>query len=703
MDRATRREDGRARAPGGGSQAEVSRPLAAAASPSAREGPNGPGPCDKVERHRPSDETVTVELALAWMWRGPLAAPSSPIGPRRHTRRVACSILGPVRRRPETAMLPNREPDSSSVPSSSPRTPGEAAAADRARVLLETARQLGGSLEPEAIFARLLKSVCGTMRCDGLIVSAFDRGARTIRCSYAWVGGNVLDPETLPVLAYREESTGMQTQVIRTGEPMLFSDVAERVRDPKGTYYEVDASGGMRDLKTSGPPTSQSAIMVPLRLEGEVVGVVQVMADAPGVYGQADLELLEGVSLLLAVALENARLYARAQDEIEERRRAELELRRTEEALREADRRKDEFLATLAHELRNPLNPIRNAVELLRRRATRDAEDRWCQEVIQRQVVHLTRLIDDLLDVSRITQGKLELRRDEVFLHDVVDAAVESVRPIVESLGQELVLDQPVAPIVLSGDPVRLGQVFSNLLDNAAKYTPTGGRIDLRVERRGAEAAVVVRDDGIGISSEHLPHLFNLFYQADAAKGRTHGGLGIGLTLVRRLVEMHGGTIEARSAGSNRGSEFVVRLPVLDHVARRVPEPGAATAPRRSRRILVADDNRDSADSMAMLLRLAGNEVEIAYDGEEALRRADAFRPEVMLVDIGMPQLNGYEVAERLRAEPWGRELVLIAATGWGQEEDRRRTAETGFDAHLVKPVDHDALMQLLGRLPARA
>jgi PAS domain S-box-containing protein len=722
--------------------------------------------------------------------------------------------------------------------------PGSPPLFDRAhRILLETARQLGSSLEPQAIFARLQNSVCGAVRCDGLIVSSFDRKASLIRCEYAWVGGNVLDPTTLPPLVFRPDSSGMQTQVIRTGRPMLFSDVAERVRDPKGRYYEVDKAGGVRDLKTSGPPDSHSALMVPLLLEGEVVGVVQVMADQENAHTRVDLEMLEGISLLLAVALENARLYRRANDDLEERRRAErvlreaedryrafvsqstegiyrLELeppidvrlpveeqvrlayergklaecndafarmygydsademiglgldpilpssdpacraylghviesgyrvtdtesdevnrygepvcfsnniqgvvengylvrvwgtqrdisdrRRNEQALLEADRRKDEFLATLGHELRNPLNPILNAVELLRRRETTDPDSRRSHAVILRQIVHLTRLIDDLLDVSRITQGKLELRRARVELDPILAGAIDSVRPQLAAAGQRLTVHPASGPIGLDADPVRLAQVFSNLLDNASKYTARGGSIDVMIERRGSEAVISVRDDGSGIPREHLPHLFDLFYQADQSVGRTQGGLGIGLTLVKRLIEMHGGTIEAYSEGSGRGSRFVVRLPAVAPIETAAPAAAVYDAPMgasRPRRILIADDNRDSADTMALLLRMGGNEVEIAYDGEEAVRVADGFQPEVLLLDIGMPRLNGYEVAREVRARPWGRDTVLIAATGWGQEEDRRRSMETGFDAHLVKPVDHDALKRLLAELPRR-
>lgn len=579
--------------------------------------------------------------------------------------------------------------------------PAGADGPDRAyRILLETARQLGGSLEPADIFARLQTSVARAMPCDGLVVSSYDRASGSIRCAYAWVGGNVLDPAGLPPLTYKEDSQGMQSQVIRTGRPMMFSDVVERVRDPKGTYYEVEPDGSVRDLHQGAPSTVQCAIMVPLRLEGEVVGVVQAMAETENAYCPADLELLEGISLLLAVALENARLYLRSRDELEERRRAERELLHSEQALREADRRKDEFIATLGHELRNPLNPIRNAVEVLRRKETSDPDVQWGHQVIERQVIHLTRLMDDLLDISRITRGKLELRRRALDLDEVLAAAVESVRPLVQQSEQELIVPPVEPPIRVHGDPVRLAQVFSNLLDNAAKYSSRHGRIEVSVERSGDQVVVAVRDDGAGIPAVDLRHIFDLFYQADPGSGRLHGGLGIGLTLVRRLVEMHGGTIEAFSEGLGHGSNFVVRLPVLSESDLRGPvaaTDGAAVF--RPMRILIADDHRDSANSMAMLMRLGGHEVVVAYDGEEALRSAEEFQPEVVLLDIGMPRLDGYEVARRLRARTRDRHLVLIATTGWGQEENRRRSAENGFDAHLVKPVDHEALLAVLGQL----
>ncbi len=368
--------------------------------------------------------------------------------------------------------------------------------------------------------------------------------------------------------------------------------------------------------------------------------------------------------------------------------------------LKEADRRKDEFLATLAHELRNPLAPVRNAVQVLRLKGSDEPELRWGRDVIDRQIEHLTRLIDDLLDISRITRNKLELHKQRIELAEVIRGAVESSRPIIEQFGHELMVTLPRQPIYLSGDLVRLTQVFLNLLNNAAKYTERGGRIWLTADPQGSEVVVRVEDTGVGIPAEKLPRLFDIFFQVDRTLERSQGGLGIGLSLVRRLVELHGGTVEAHSQGLGKGSAFTVRLPVLVEKPKPAPSQGSsgsgltkATSPRR---ILLVDDNRDSADSLAMLLRLTGNEVQTAYDGVEGVEAAEQFRPEVVLLDIGMPKLNGEDACRRIRSEPWGQDMLLIALTGWGQEDDRRRTVEAGFDTHIVKPVDPEALLKLL-------
>ncbi len=371
--------------------------------------------------------------------------------------------------------------------------------------------------------------------------------------------------------------------------------------------------------------------------------------------------------------------------------------KRAEEALREAARRKDEFLATLAHELRNPLAPIANAIGILRLQGTTNPKALAAEAIIERQLKNLVRLIDDLLDVSRITRGRLELRRERVTLTSVVEAAVEGARPHIEGAGHRLTVALPDEAIPLDADPVRLAQVFLNLLNNASKYTAAGGQIHLSAGRDGAEILVRVRDTGRGIAAEDLPRLFEIFTQIGAANGAGHGGLGIGLSLAQGLVRMHGGELEACSAGLGRGSEFLVRLPVAE--ARPLPPvegDQAPPAPAGPLRILVADDNPDIVDSLVMLLEAAGQQVVTARDGEEALAAADRHRPQIAILDIGMPKLDGYEVCRRLRREPWGRAMRLIALTGWGQQSDRRNAEAAGFDDHLVKPVTLSTLLQRL-------
>jgi PAS domain S-box-containing protein len=374
------------------------------------------------------------------------------------------------------------------------------------------------------------------------------------------------------------------------------------------------------------------------------------------------------------------------------------ELKRAEAALREADRRKDEFLAVLAHELRNPLAPIRYAVAMARKEGTSDTERLQAQAIIGRQVEHMGRLLDDLLDVSRITRGTLILRRSSVDLASVVTAAQESARPLIESRAHTLAVELPKQPLRLVADPVRLAQVLANLLINAAKYTDSGGRIELQARREGGEVAIVIRDNGIGISAEMMPRMFTLFAQASPALERSEGGLGIGLSLVRELVELHGGAVSAYSRGAGQGSEFVVRLPIGDpEDSEDAPETRPpARAGSRPLRLLVADDNRDSAQTCAALLEASGHEVSVAHTGREAFDLACRLKPDALLLDIGMPELNGYQLAQQIRGTRWGRRAVLIAITGWGQEQDKQRALAAGFDRHLTKPVDPSRLETLL-------
>jgi PAS domain S-box-containing protein len=369
-----------------------------------------------------------------------------------------------------------------------------------------------------------------------------------------------------------------------------------------------------------------------------------------------------------------------------------------EAALRETDRRKDEFIATLSHELRNPLSPIRTATQLLDDGGLDPERERWARGVVRRQVEQMSRLLDDLLDVSRITQGKLRVRVEPTSLCAIVDAAVETARPLLDARRHELRLQPLPRPVTVRVDAVRLAQVLSNLLTNAAKYTDPGGCVTLSGAVEGRTLLLSVRDTGVGWAPEAQPALFRMFSQLHDTGGRSGGGLGIGLALVRGLVELHGGTVEASSPGPGAGSEFVVRLPdavVEDAAGHEAGDRRAATdAPPL--RVLVADDNRDAADSLALLLSLDGHTVRIARDGREALLLAESQRPEVALLDIGMPGLDGYELARRLRADPRHAGVRLIALTGWGQDEDRRRALDAGFDHHLTKPVDLDDLARLL-------
>lgn len=376
--------------------------------------------------------------------------------------------------------------------------------------------------------------------------------------------------------------------------------------------------------------------------------------------------------------------------------------KRAEDALKEADRSKNEFLATLAHELRNPLAPIRAAVKILELKANVTPESQSALAVIDRQTRQMTRLIDDLLDIARITSNKLELRKERIELREVLKAAVETSKPLMEQRGHELIVETDDEPIYLDGDLIRLAQVISNLLNNAAKYTDIGGRIWLTAVRQEGSAVITVRDTGIGIAPEVLPRIFEMFTQVGRTMGGSPGGLGIGLTLVRRLVQMHGGAISVHSEGPGKGSEFVISLPLYERQApsefsSATSAPSGTPAPKSgSIRILVVDDNRDSADSLGLLLELVGNEVRIVHDGQAAVDAANEFQPRVVLLDIGLPTLNGYEAARKIREQPWSKQSMMIAVTGWGDDVDRQRSKEAGFDHHLVKPVDLDALTALL-------
>jgi CheY-like chemotaxis protein/two-component sensor histidine kinase len=372
-----------------------------------------------------------------------------------------------------------------------------------------------------------------------------------------------------------------------------------------------------------------------------------------------------------------------------------------EDTLREADQRKDEFLATLAHELRNPLAPIRNAVQILRTKGGSSEAARKLQDIIERQVGQMARMVDDLLDVSRVSRGKLEMRKARVTLQQIIQGAVETSRPLIDKSRHQLEVSLPAQPLVLDADLARLSQVFANLLNNAAKFTDASGHILLMAEQRGTEVVVSVIDSGVGIPVQQMTNLFELFSQGEGEGNRAGGGLGIGLALVKQIVELHHGRVTAKSDGPGYGSEFTVHLPLasdqsapLAHEATLTPLRSVSTR----RRILVVDDSEDAATTLATVLELAGYDLSLAHDGEQAIAVAEACRPDVVLLDIGLPKMDGYEACRRLRKLDCGRNATIIALTGWGQAQDRRKSAEAGFNHHLVKPADPTELLKLLDR-----
>jgi PAS domain S-box-containing protein len=413
---------------------------------------------------------------------------------------------------------------------------------------------------------------------------------------------------------------------------------------------------------------------------GQTLGFLQLSDKAVGQFTVEDEAVLVQLAATAAACLENARLYQRLQDQ---------------------DRRKDEFLATLAHELRNPLAPVRHGLEILRLSKVSLEGAEKVRQMMERQLGHMVHLVDDLLDVSRVTSGKITLQRERVELRAVVQAAVETSRPGLEAGRHELWLELPPEPLWLEVDPTRLAQVLTNLLHNAAKYTPAGGQVWVRAVREGGQVVVSVEDTGVGLPKEMLTRIFDMFTQVGASLDRAQGGLGIGLTLVRKLVEMHGGTVKAASPGPGQGSTFFLRLPLLT-LERAPTDPGLVRdepGPAVGRRILVVDDNVDGAESLSLLLSLGGHEVRTAHTGPLGLEAARTFRPEVVFLDIGLPEMNGYEVVRRLRLEPELQALVVVALTGWGSEEDRRRARQAGFDHHLTKPIEPERVSELLARL----
>jgi PAS domain S-box-containing protein len=491
------------------------------------------------------------------------------------------------------------------------------------------------------------------------------------------VASAVADPHKEHILRELEERYPLHwdtpysvVRVLKGGQSELANDITDEMLQ--------SVAGDARQLELFRAVKPKAFMTVPLAARDRVLGALSLVAGESGRrYDESDLRLAEDFAHRAAIAIDNTRLYQKVE---------------------EANRRKDEFLAMLSHELRNPLAPIRNALHILRMPGIGTGAAEQARQLMDRQVQHIVRLVDDLLDVSRIMRGRIELRKELVDLAGVVSRAVETAQPVLDAQGQDLVMSMPEEPVFIEGDATRLAQVVANLLNNAAKYSRHAGRVWLTAGRQRGDVVLRVRDTGAGIPPALLPHVFDLFVQGDRSLERTQGGLGIGLTIVKRLVEMHGGTVEVHSEGPGKGSEFVVRLPA--YASTSVPtepeQPHEQIDGKQPRRVLVVDDNVDAAESIAMLLRHWGNEVRMAHNGPQALEVATAFSPDVVVLDIGLPGMSGYEVAHHLREQPRFARTKLVAVTGYGKDEDRRRSQEVGFDRHLVKPVDPDQLQSIL-------
>ncbi|HKX37423.1 MAG TPA: response regulator [Burkholderiales bacterium] len=527
-------------------------------------------------------------------------------------------------------------------------------ATQRSEFLAFASRELGASLNLDEGMERLLQMLVPGLADYALLSMSLEEDGLLMCCD------GRAPPQLLPGLD-------------------VFPPALERaMREAGRSELTIQPAGAL-------PENVRHLQVIPLRSGERTVAVLALgRARMQSGHGAADLATIDELVGRAAVALENARLYSNLKREMARTKEAE-------EKLKEASRRKDEFLAMLSHELRNPLAPIRNAAEVMRRIAPADAGIAWAREVVERQVTHLAQLVDDLLDVSRITQGKIALKKEPVELGNVIQHSIDTARSLMEAKRHHLSVNMSAAPIWVHGDFARLSQVVGNILNNAAKYTSEGGRIELAASADRGEALITVRDNGIGIDKALLPHVFELFTQGERSLDRSQGGLGVGLTVVERLVDLHQGRVEVKSDGLGKGSLFRVVLPCISEVSQ-PEEAGRGAAERRGptggRRVLVVDDNIDAAESIAVFLRLEGHEVRTVSDGAQAVAIAQVFAPQIGVIDIGLPGMNGYEVARRLRLKGAESPALLIALTGYGQKEDRVRSQEAGFDHHFVKPAD---------------
>jgi signal transduction histidine kinase/CheY-like chemotaxis protein len=535
---------------------------------------------------------------------------------------------------------------------------------DAVEALLSISRKLNSSLDLSVLLDALVTEsirlvdaqggCAGLMGPDGLVCHRYFKKGRAVEVDYCW-----------------QPMSGLPGWLMVHKVPYLTNNASQ---DPQV----------MRELCSRFDV--RTAVGVPiLSAQGELLGFFEIHnKQDPGGFTPEDEERLLAVAQQAAVAIQNARVFGR--------------LQRTEEALKESDRRKDEFLATLAHELRNPLAPIRNGLELLKLAPKDDRVIAQTMPLMSRQLDHLVRLVDDLMDVSRISRGDIELRKEHLDLRSVLDSAVETVRPLLDLSGHELHVELIPPVIAVNADPVRLTQIFTNLLNNAIKYTPSGGHISIKAGIEGSTAMVEVKDTGIGMAPERLPHIFKMFRRTDQTTSHDQRGLGIGLSIVERLVRMHGGTITAVSEGIGMGSSFTVRLPAMLK-SRNGGGPGSGNPNTTAHRILVVDDNPDAASTLALLFKAMGQDVRTASDGSSALDTAATYLPHLVIMDIGMPGMDGHEACRRIRNQSWGRGMRVVALTGWGRKEDRQRAMEAGFDDHFTKPVAITVLRELLAKV----
>ena len=552
----------------------------------------------------------------------------------------------------------------------------------RSRFLAHASRQLSASLELPLSLRKLVELALPDLG-ELALVGLFSPDGYIEHCYL----GTLVSPSQAATLG----------EIDGADLPPPWRDVLARAVDTRRAVRlgaEDIADWGVPAASQATTPTPlRSLAVTPLLIGDRALGALLVASSRPGLPPHADGSMLDELASRAAISFENARLYQSLQSEIVERRAAETELK-------QVNQRKDEFLAMLSHELRNPLSPIRNAVEVIRRIAPPDAQLTWATDVIDRQAHHLTRLVEELLDVARINRGVITLQCHRLDLNAVIAHGVDIVRASIESRAHTLVLQQPSSPLWLDGDFARLSQVVANLLDNAAKYSENGSRIVLKLAQQDGSAVITVRDNGMGIDATLLPRIFDLFTQGQRTPDRRQGGLGVGLTLVRRLVALHGGTVMANSAGPGLGTEFEVRLPGVR--AMDVPVPQAAVATPGAvagSRVLIVDDNQDAADTIATYLQLAGHQVQVVGDGHQALASAASFTPQAVILDIGLPGLNGYEVAQRLRELPAMRTALIVALSGYGQPQDQQRARAAQFDLYVVKPADPQALVEKIEHL----